>query len=41
MYNSLVEKCFKDCVESFRRKDLEGTEEKVPMVPLDDPLPTH
>ncbi len=29
MYNSLVEKCFKDCVESFRRKDLESTEEKV------------
>ncbi len=29
MYNSLVEKCFKDCVESFRRKDLESSEEKV------------
>lgn len=29
MYNSLVEKCFKDCVESFRRKDLDSTEEKV------------
>jgi len=23
-----VEKCFKDCVDSFRRKDLEGSEEK-------------
>ena len=33
MYNSLVEKCFKDCVESFRRKDLEGTEEKVSVPP--------
>jgi Tim10/DDP family zinc finger len=30
MYNSLVEKCFRDCVESFRRKDLESSEEKVP-----------
>lgn len=29
MYNSLVERCFKDCVESFRRKDLDATEEKV------------
>jgi Tim10/DDP family zinc finger len=29
MYNSLVEKCFKDCVDSFRRKDLESSEEKV------------
>lgn len=28
MYNSLVEKCFKDCVDSFRRKDLESSEEK-------------
>ncbi|KAL4441805.1 hypothetical protein ABPG77_003721 [Micractinium sp. CCAP 211/92] len=28
MYNSLVERCFKDCVESFRRKDLDATEEK-------------
>lgn len=29
MYNTLVERCFKDCVESFRRKDLDATEEKV------------
>jgi Tim10/DDP family zinc finger len=29
MYNSLVEKCFRDCVDSFRRKDLESSEEKV------------
>ena len=29
MYNGLVEKCFKDCVDSFRRKDLESSEEKV------------
>ncbi|KAK9915815.1 hypothetical protein WJX75_004428 [Coccomyxa subellipsoidea] len=28
MYNGLVERCFKDCVESFRRKDLDSTEEK-------------
>lgn len=28
MYNSLVERCFRDCVESFRRKDLDKTEEK-------------
>lgn len=29
MYNSLVERCFRDCVEGFRRKDLDATEEKV------------
>lgn len=29
MYNSLVERCFRDCVDSFRRKDLDATEEKV------------
>lgn len=28
MYNSLVERCFKDCVDSFRRKDLDAAEEK-------------
>lgn len=28
MYNSLVERCFKDCVDSFRRKDLDSGEEK-------------
>ncbi|KAK9800210.1 hypothetical protein WJX73_009657 [Symbiochloris irregularis] len=28
MYNNLVERCFKDCVESFRRKELDSTEEK-------------
>ncbi|KAL6768637.1 Mitochondrial import inner membrane translocase subunit Tim9 [Auxenochlorella protothecoides] len=28
MYNNLVEKCFTDCVDSFRRKDLDATEEK-------------
>ncbi|KAK9827249.1 hypothetical protein WJX81_002882 [Elliptochloris bilobata] len=28
MYNSLVERCFIDCVDSFRRKDLEAAEEK-------------
>ena len=29
MYNLLVEKCFKDCIDSFRRKDLDSNEEKV------------
>lgn len=29
MYNALVERCFTDCVESFRRKDLDSTEERV------------
>ena len=29
MYNTLVEKCFTDCVDSFRRKDLDSSEEKV------------
>lgn len=29
MYNSLVERCFRDCVDSFRRKDLDAAEEKV------------
>ena len=29
MYNSLVEKCFKECVDGFRRKDLDATEERV------------
>ena len=29
MYNSLVEKCFRDCIDSFRRKDLDNTEERV------------
>lgn len=29
MYNSLVEKCFSNCVQSFRRKDLEKDEERV------------
>jgi len=29
MYNSLVERCFRDCVDTFRRKDLEPAEEKV------------
>eukprot|EP00884_Botryococcus_braunii_P022590 jgi/Botrbrau1/9014/Bobra.0148s0116.1 len=28
MYNTLVERCFRDCVDSFRRKDLEAAEEK-------------
>lgn len=28
MYNGLVERCFRDCVDSFRRKDLESSEEK-------------
>ncbi|KAK6935864.1 Tim10-like [Dillenia turbinata] len=27
MYNSLVERCFTDCVESFRRKTLDKQEE--------------
>eukprot|EP00213_Chloropicon_mariensis_P004628 CAMPEP_0197472034 /NCGR_PEP_ID=MMETSP1309-20131121/3156_1 /TAXON_ID=464262 /ORGANISM="Genus nov. species nov., Strain RCC998" /LENGTH=83 /DNA_ID=CAMNT_0043010275 /DNA_START=338 /DNA_END=589 /DNA_ORIENTATION=+ len=27
MYNSLVQKCFTDCVDSFRRKNLDSTEE--------------
>lgn len=29
MYNNVVERCFRDCVESFRRKDLESNEERV------------
>ena len=29
MYNGLVERCFKECVDSFRKKDLDNTEEKV------------
>ena len=29
MYNSLVEKCFSTCVQSFRRKTLEKDEERV------------
>ena len=29
MYNNVVERCFRDCVESFRRKDLESSEERV------------
>ena len=29
MYNTLVERCFRDCVDSFRRKDLDNAEEKV------------
>ncbi len=29
MYNNVVERCFRDCVESFRRKDLESGEERV------------
>ena len=28
MYNSLVEKCFKECVQGFRSKDLDTTEER-------------
>jgi len=28
LYNSLVERCFCDCVDGFRRKDLDTTEEK-------------
>ncbi|KAK8948661.1 Mitochondrial import inner membrane translocase subunit Tim9 [Platanthera zijinensis] len=27
MYNSLVERCFDDCVDSFRRKTLDKQEE--------------
>lgn len=27
LYNSLVERCFRDCVESFRRKTLDRAEE--------------
>ena len=33
MYNTLVERCFRDCVDSFRRKDLDSTEEKVCHLP--------
>ena len=29
MYNTLVERCFRDCIESFRQKDLDSSEEKV------------
>ena len=42
MYNSLVERCFKECVESFRKKDLDNTEEKVSLGcsrPFNIPLP--
>mmetsp|Transcript_14320 Transcript_14320/g.19755 ORF Transcript_14320/g.19755 Transcript_14320/m.19755 type:complete len:99 (-) Transcript_14320:139-435(-) len=28
MYNRLVERCFSSCVDSFRRKNLEASEEK-------------
>ena len=28
MYNGLVERCFKECVDSFRRKNLDSTEER-------------
>ena len=28
MYNSLVEKCFRECVSGFRSKDLDATEER-------------
>eukprot|EP00873_Tetraselmis_striata_P041682 jgi/Tetstr1/461946/TSEL_007024.t1 len=28
LYNRLVERCFTDCVDTFRRKDLDTTEEK-------------
>mmetsp|Transcript_7164 Transcript_7164/g.12085 ORF Transcript_7164/g.12085 Transcript_7164/m.12085 type:complete len:80 (+) Transcript_7164:1-240(+) len=28
LYNNIVERCFCDCVDSFRRKDLDTTEEK-------------
>lgn len=28
MYNSLVERCFRECVENFRRKTLDANEEK-------------
>ncbi len=37
MYNTLVERCFVDCVDSFRRKDLESAEEKVGAGPLKPP----
>lgn len=29
MYNNVVERCFVDCVNSFKRKDLEKEEEAV------------
>ncbi len=29
MYNGLVERCFVSCVDSFRRKTLEKSEEQV------------
>jgi hypothetical protein len=29
LYNSLVERCFKDCVSDFRSKNLAKDEEKV------------
>ena len=41
MYNNLVERCFRDCVDSFRRKDLEGTEEKVSDRPRASRLAAH
>lgn len=33
MYNNVVERCFRDCVESFRRKDLDNNEERVSLQP--------
>ena len=42
MYNSLVEKCFSTCVQSFRRKTLEKDEERVRAPPqlLQDSIPS-
>lgn len=37
LYNSLVERCFCDCIDQFRRKDLDTTEEKVLAPPLAPP----
>lgn len=42
MYNSLVERCFRDCVTEFRSKDLNAAEEKVggTGIAVGVPLPT-
>jgi hypothetical protein len=29
MYNRLTERCFRECVDSFRRKAMDSTEERV------------
>jgi hypothetical protein len=33
MYNRLTERCFRECVDSFRRKAMDSTEERVRFPP--------